>query len=287
MSRHVARRRFGQNFLADAQVIEKIVTAIAPRPGELVVEIGPGLGALTAPLLQRLDRLHAVEIDRDLSARLRQRFPAGRLKLHEGDALAFDFGALAAGGQKLRVLGNLPYNISTPLLFHLARFAACVSDMHFMLQKEVVERLVAEPDSADYGRLSVMLQYRFVMDRLFDVAPESFDPAPRVDSAVIRLIPRHPEELAAHDETRLATLVAAAFSQRRKMLRNTLKGIVDAPTFTRLGIAPDARAETLSVADYVRLSNQVSGIRYQETGDRKQETETPIGFATPCLPGHP
>jgi 16S rRNA (adenine1518-N6/adenine1519-N6)-dimethyltransferase len=255
MSRHVARRRFGQNFLTDARVIEEIVAAVAPQPDDLVVEIGPGLGALTAPLLRRLDRLHAVEIDRDLGARLRQRFPADRLNLHEGDALSFDFGALADGGQKLRVLGNLPYNISTPLLFHLARFAACVSDMHFMLQKEVVDRMVAEPGRADYGRLSVMLQYRFVMDRLLDVPPESFDPAPRVDSAVIRLIPRHPGELAAHDETRLATLVAAAFSQRRKMLRNTLKGLVDEATFARLGIAPEARAETLSVADYVALGN--------------------------------
>ena len=257
MSKHIARKRFGQNFLIDAQVIGGIVAAIAPQRDDLVVEIGPGLGALTAPLLDRLDHLHVVEIDRDIVARLHQRFPADRLSIHAGDALAFDFGGLAAAGRKLRVVGNLPYNISTPLLFHLARFADRVYDMHFMLQKEVVERMVAEPDSADYGRLSVMLQYRFVMDWLLDVPPESFDPAPRVDSAVVRLIPRDPGDFAAHDEARFAALVAAAFSQRRKMLRNTLKGIVDDALFTQLDIAPTARAEALSVADYVRLANAV------------------------------
>ena len=257
MSKHIARKRFGQNFLIDAQVISGIVAAVAPQRDDLVVEIGPGLGALTEPLLQRLDHLHVVEIDRDIVARLRQRFPADRLSIHAGDALAFDFGSLAAAGRKLRVVGNLPYNISTPLLFHLAQFADRVYDMHFMLQKEVVERMVAEPGSADYGRLSVMLQYRFVMDWLFDVPPESFDPAPKVDSAVVRLIPRAPGELAARDAARFAALVAAAFSQRRKMLRNTLKGSVDEALFARLGIAPTARAETLSVADYVRLANAV------------------------------
>lgn len=257
MSRHVARKRFGQNFLIDAQVIGGIVAAVAPQRDDLVVEIGPGLGALTEPLLQRLDHLHVVEIDRDIVARLRQRFPADRLSIHAGDALAFDFGSLAAAGRKLRVVGNLPYNISTPLLFHLAQFADRVYDMHFMLQKEVVERMVAESGSADYGRLSVMLQYRFVMDWLLDVPPESFDPAPKVDSAVVRLIPRAPGELAARDAARFAALVAAAFSQRRKMLRNTLKGSVDEALFARLGIAPTARAETLSVADYVRLANAV------------------------------
>ena len=257
MSKHIARKRFGQNFLIDAQVIGGIVAAVAPQRDDLVVEIGPGLGALTEPLLQRLDHLHVVEIDRDIVARLRQRFPADRLSIHAGDALAFDFGSLAAAGRKLRVVGNLPYNISTPLLFHLAQFADRVYDMHFMLQKEVVERMVAEPGSADYGRLSVMLQYRFVMDWLLDVPPQSFDPAPKVDSAVVRLIPRAPGELAAHDAARFAVLVAAAFSQRRKMLRNTLKGSVDEALFARLGIAPTARAETLSVADYVRLANAV------------------------------
>ena len=258
MSQHVARKRFGQNFLVDAQVIGSILAAIAPRRDDLIVEIGPGLGALTAPLIERLDRLHAVEIDRDIVARLRRRFAAEQLVLHEGDALSFDFGALAVGDQVLRVVGNLPYNISTPLLFHLAQFADRVYDMHFMLQKEVVERMVAEPGGADYGRLSVMLQYRFVMDWLLDVPPESFDPAPRVDSAVVRLIPRRPEDLTARDERHFAALVAQAFSQRRKMLRNTLKGFIDDTVFTEAGIAPTVRAEDLSVADYIRLSNAVA-----------------------------
>ena len=258
MSQHVARKRFGQNFLVDTQVIGSILAAIAPRRDDLIVEIGPGLGALTAPLIERLDRLHAVEIDRDIVARLRRRFAAEQLVLHEGDALSFDFGALAVGDQVLRVVGNLPYNISTPLLFHLAQFADRVYDMHFMLQKEVVERMVAEPGSADYGRLSVMLQYRFVMDWLLDVPPESFDPAPRVDSAVVRLIPRRPEDLTARDERHFAALVAQAFSQRRKMLRNTLKGVIGDTVFSETGIAPTVRAEDLSVADYIRLSNAVA-----------------------------
>ena len=257
MSQHVARKRFGQNFLVDAQVIGSILAAIAPRRDDLIVEIGPGLGALTAPLIERLDRLHAVEIDRDIAARLRRRFSAEQLILHEGDALSFDFGSLVSGEQVLRVVGNLPYNISTPLLFHLAQFADRVYDMHFMLQKEVVERMVAETGSADYGRLSVMLQYRFVMDWLLDVPPESFDPAPRVDSAVVRLIPRRPEDLTARDERHFAALVVQAFSQRRKMLRNTLKGVIDDAVFTETGIAPTVRAEDLSVADYIRLSNAV------------------------------
>jgi 16S rRNA (adenine1518-N6/adenine1519-N6)-dimethyltransferase len=261
MREHVARKRFGQNFLIDAQVIGGIIAAVAPQRDDLVVEIGPGLGALTEPLLHKLDHLHVVEIDRDIVARLRQRFPVDSLSIHEGDALAFDFGELVPAGRKLRVLGNLPYNISTPLLFHLARFADRVYDMYFMLQKEVVERMVAEPDTSDYGRLSVMLQYRFVMDRLLDVPPESFDPTPKVDSAVVRLIPKNPEELTTRDEARFAALVAAAFSQRRKMLRNTLKGIVNDALFARLAIAPTARAEMLSVSDYVRLANAVEETR--------------------------
>ncbi len=259
MSKHIARKRFGQNFLIDAQVIGEIVSAVAPRRDDLVVEIGPGLGALTGPLLQKLNHLHVVEIDRDIVARLRQRYSPEKLTIHEGDALAFDFGKLVGqGGKKLHVVGNLPYNISTPLLFHLAQFADCVFDMHFMLQKEVVERMVAEPGTADYGRLSVMLQYRFVMDWLLDVPPESFDPAPKVDSAVVRLIPRPPEELTVRDESRFAALVAAAFGQRRKMLRNNLKGIVDDALFEQLHIAPTARAEELPLSDYIRLANVVN-----------------------------
>ncbi len=262
MSKHVARKRFGQNFLIDRQVIADIVNAVAPQRGDCVVEIGPGLGALTDPLLNRLDHLHVVEIDRDIVARLRKRYPPERLSIHEGDALSFDFASLAVAGEGdaapgLHIVGNLPYNISTPLLFHLADYAECVRDMHFMLQKEVVERLVAEPGTADFGRLSVMLQYRFVMDWLLDVPPESFEPAPKVDSAVIRLIPRPAAELAAKDETKFAELVAAAFAQRRKMLRNNLKGIFDDAGFAALGILPTARAEDLSVADYIRLANSL------------------------------
>lgn len=252
MREHQARKRFGQNFLVSPGVIRNIVEAIAPRRDDVIVEIGPGLGALTEPLLERLDHLHVVEIDRDLIARLHQRFSPERLTIHEGDALEFDFGALGGG---LRVVGNLPYNISTPLLFHLATFAASVRDMHFMLQKEVVDRMVAEPGTGDYGRLSVMLQYRFDMERLFIVPPGAFNPAPKVDSAIVRLIPKPKEQLDARDEALLARLVSAAFGQRRKMLRNNLRELASEAQLVASGIAPTARAEELSVADYVRLAN--------------------------------
>lgn len=259
MNQHVARKRFGQNFLIDRQVIAEIVNAVAPRRDANVVEIGPGLGALTEPLLRRVDHLHVVEIDRDIVVRLKQRFSSGQLTIHEGDALKFDFGSILRNtGDRLHVVGNLPYNISTPLLFHLASFAERVVDMHFMLQKEVVERMVAVPGTADYGRLSVMLQYRFVIDWLIDVPPESFDPAPKVDSAVVRLIPRPPAELEARDEARFSALVAAAFAQRRKMLRNTLRDFFTETQLAGLGVAPTARAEALSVADYVRLANTLT-----------------------------
>lgn len=258
MSKHVARKRFGQNFLIDQQVIADIVNAVAPQRGDCVVEIGPGLGALTDPLIRRVDHLQVVEIDRDIIARLRKRYPPEKLTIHEGDALAFDFSTLAsADGGGLHIVGNLPYNISTPLLFHLAGFAEHVRDMHFMLQKEVVERMVAEPGTNDFGRLSVMLQYRFVMDWLIDVPPESFDPAPKVDSAVVRLIPRPAAELTVRDEARFAAIVSAAFGQRRKMLRNNLKGLLDDAGFAELGISPMARAEELSVSDYIRIANDL------------------------------
>lgn len=259
MNKHIARKRFGQNFLVDQQVIADIVDAVAPRRGDCVVEIGPGLGALTEPLLKRLDHLHVVEIDRDIVARLSKQHLPEKLTIHQGDALNFDFASLTdpANG-KLHVVGNLPYNISTPLLFHLAGFASCIYDMHFMLQKEVVERMVAEPGTSDFGRLSVMLQYRFFMDWLLDVPPESFDPAPKVDSAVVRLIPRPPEELMVKDERTFAALVSTAFGQRRKMLRNNLKSLVGDTTFEQLGIEPTARAEDLSVQDYIRMANVLS-----------------------------
>ena len=252
MMKHIPRRRFGQNFLVDQGIIGAIVGAIDPRPDDTLVEIGPGLGAITRPLLQRVACLHVVEIDRDLIARLKTQYPPERLCIHEGDALAFDFASI---GQRLRLIGNLPYNISTPLLFHLADYAAQVQDMHFMLQKEVVERMVAEPGDGDFGRLSVMLQYRFWLEWLIDVPPESFDPPPKVQSAVVRMIPKPPEALCAKDEARLASVVQQAFSQRRKMLRNTLKGVLDDAGFAALGIDPTLRPEDLGVDDYVRIAN--------------------------------
>jgi 16S rRNA (adenine1518-N6/adenine1519-N6)-dimethyltransferase len=256
MSKHVARKRFGQNFLIDPQVIADIVTAVAPQRDDCVVEIGPGLGALTDPLLKRLNHLHVVEIDRDIIARLKKRYLPEKLTIHAGDALSFDFSTLASGSAAgLHIVGNLPYNISTPLLFHLAGFAECVRDMYFMLQKEVVERMVAEPGTADFGRLSVMLQYRFVMDWLLDVPPESFDPAPKVDSAVVRLIPRPRAELSARDEAKFAAVVSAAFGQRRKMLRNNFKDLLEDGDFSALDISPTCRAEELSVEDYIRIAN--------------------------------
>lgn len=250
--KHIARKRFGQNFLNSPGIIRRIVEAIAPRPGDTLVEIGPGLGALTEPLLAQLPHLHVVEIDRDLIARLHTTYPADRLTIHEGDALAFDFAALGDG---LRIVGNLPYNISTPLLFHLARFAGRVRDMHFMLQKEVVDRMVAEPGGGEYGRLSVMLQYRFDMERLFIVPPGAFTPAPKVDSAIVRMTPLPAERLAPVDADAFSRIVALAFSQRRKMLRNTLRSVVSEGELTALGITPTARPEDLAVADYVALAN--------------------------------
>ncbi len=249
---HAPRKRFGQNFLVSEGVVRKIIHAIAPQRGDALVEIGPGLGALTRPLLDSVDHLHVVEIDRDLIARLREAHDPAHLTIHEGDALAFDFATLGDG---LRIVGNLPYNISTPLLFHLAGFATRVRDMHFMLQKEVVDRMAADPGGAEFGRLSVMLQYRFHIDRLFIVPPGSFNPAPKVDSAIVRLIPRPAAELTAHSEAVLARVVTAAFSQRRKMLRNTLRDLIGEAGLTALGIAPTARAEEPSVADFVRIAN--------------------------------
>ena len=252
MRGHTPRKRFGQNFLVSPGVIRNIVAAIAPRRDDNLVEIGPGLAALTTPLLEAVERLHVVEIDRDLIARLREDFPADKLTIHEGDALAFDFASLGGG---LRIVGNLPYNISTPLLFHLADYAAQVRDMHFMLQKEVVDRMVAAPGGGDYGRLSVMLQYRFDMERLFVVPPGAFEPPPKVDSAIVRLTPRPASALTVRDEAALARVVTTAFSQRRKMLRNTLRELFGEAALGALGIAPTARPEELAVADYAALAN--------------------------------
>ncbi|HMH17647.1 MAG TPA: 16S rRNA (adenine(1518)-N(6)/adenine(1519)-N(6))-dimethyltransferase RsmA [Burkholderiales bacterium] len=250
--RHVPRKRFGQHFLVDRETIERIVSAIDPRRGDHIVEIGPGLGALTDPLLERVEHLHVVELDRDLSERLRERYPAGRLAVHQIDALQFDFTALPS---PLRVVGNLPYNISTPLLFHVADAAARCADLHFMLQYEVVERMIAKPSEPEYGRLSVMLQYRFRLERLFTVAPESFRPPPKVRSAVVRLVPRPLSELDALNEADFSKMVSQAFSMRRKTLRNNLSGLISASELDKLGIDPGRRAQTLPVAAFVTLAN--------------------------------
>ena len=255
MQGHQPRKRFGQNFLADPHYVARIVEAIDPQPGDNVVEIGPGLAALTGALIDRAGRIAAVEIDRDLAARLRERFTADRLALHEADALAFDFSTL---GERLRVVGNLPYNISSPLLFHLADHADVVRDIHVMLQREVVARMTAGPGTKDYGRLSVMLQTRFAVGRLFTVPAGAFRPAPKVESAVARLVPLGAARPALDDAALFARVVAAAFGQRRKTLRNALAALADAAALDAAGIDPSARGETLSVQDFVRLANALA-----------------------------
>lgn len=252
--RHVPRKRFGQNFLIDEAAIAAIVEAIAPRPRDRMVEIGPGLGALTRPLAGRLEHLHVIEIDRDIVARLRAAFPGGRVTVHEGDALRFDFSAL---GPRLRVVGNLPYNISTPLLFQLARHAAAIEDIHVMLQKEVVERMVASPSTSEYGRLSVMLQYRFQMEHVLAVGAGAFRPVPKVESAVVRMVPFTPLPHPAADESALGKIVEAAFARRRKTLRNALKGYFSAGDFRKLGVDAGLRAQDLRLEDFVRLADEI------------------------------
>jgi 16S rRNA (adenine1518-N6/adenine1519-N6)-dimethyltransferase len=248
--KHVARKRFGQHFLADDGVIDGIVRAIAPKAGQAMVEIGPGLAAMTQPLVERVGTLTVIELDRDLAARLRQR---PQLKVVEADVLNVDFAALAAelGVPRLRVVGNLPYNISSPILFHLLQYVRHVEDQHFMLQKEVVDRMVAAPATSDYGRLSVMLQWRYAMENVLFVPPESFDPPPRVDSAVVRMVPY--ENPAAVDEKLLSEMVQVAFSQRRKILRNTLGKWLEEKGF---GGAFDVqrRAEEVPVAEYLAVA---------------------------------
>ena len=253
--KHRPRKRFGQNFLVDEWAIAAIVDAISPQQGDNLVEIGPVLGALTRPLLARVNELRAIEIDRDLASRLQHDF-GGRLDLYVTEVLAFDFSMLGNG---LRVVGNLPYNISSPLLFRLIEFIACIRDIHVMLQREVVARMVAAPGDSDYGRLTVMLQYRFEMEKLLDISAAAFDPAPQVDSAVVRLLPRSAPALRARDERAFSRVVAAAFSQRRKTLRNSLANLVSDEDFEKVRIAPTARAQELSVAQFVALADGVAG----------------------------
>lgn len=259
---HKAKKRFGQNFLIDEQIIAHIVEAIRPEPEDNMVEIGPGLGALTRPLLKRLNRLHAVEIDRDIIGRLEHDYPQcqteSRLAIHAGDALEFDFASLPA---PLRIVGNLPYNISSPLLFRFASYTDRIRDMHFMLQNEVVERMVAAHSTPEYGRLSVMLQYRFNMEKLLDVPPESFRPEPKVSSAVVRMIPLPAGETRLHHEKLFADIVGAAFGQRRKTLRNTLRNYLSEDDFDRLDLDSRLRAENLDVKTFITIANYLGEFR--------------------------
>jgi 16S rRNA (adenine1518-N6/adenine1519-N6)-dimethyltransferase len=252
---HMPRKRFGQNFLIDTEIVADIISAIHSASDDLLVEIGPGLAALTRPLLQTVDHLHVVEIDRNIVEHLQQQFAGDKLTIHSGDALEFDYASL---GQNLRVVGNLPYNISTPLLFHLSQFTSSIRDLHFMLQKEVVERMVASPSSPHYGRLSVMLQCRFEMEQLFLVPPESFRPMPKVESAVVRLIPRRQPVIAPNREKLFANIVSTAFSQRRKTLRNTLRQYLTPEDYAAIEIDPGLRAENLSLAQFSHIADYLS-----------------------------
>jgi len=255
MAKHRARKRFGQHFLTDPGAIDAVIRAVHPTSEDVVVEIGPGQGAITDALARNASHLHAVELDRDLVARLHHRYEGNpKVTVHEADALQFDFSAL---GERLRVVGNLPYNISTPLLFHLLKYRDCILDMHFMLQKEVVARMAAAPGSKAYGRLGIMLGCHLNVESLFDVEREAFDPPPNVTSSVVRLDPLPPGTYEISNEANLSTLVATAFMQRRKTLRNALKKDVETADFEALGINPGVRPEQVSIADYIRLSNHL------------------------------
>lgn len=254
--KHKARKRFGQNFLSDPGVVDRIVRGITPRPEDKLVEIGPGQGALTIPLLERCPNLTVVELDRDLVARLqslKQRYPG--LNIYQGDALEFDFSQLSDRAHSLRAVGNLPYNISTPLIFHLLSFAELIRDMHFMLQKEVVQRLAAAPGSKDYGRLSVMVQYFCQIDPLFTVPPECFQPRPKVDSAIVRLTPHRELPCPADDFAFFKQLVSVCFQHRRKTLRNSLRNFLPVEAIEDLGVDVTIRPDNLAVKDYVALAN--------------------------------
>lgn len=263
MFEHQARKRFGQNFLVDDQIIQSIVRAVNPKAGDSLVEIGPGQGAITGLLLAACPNLQVVELDRDLIPILQRKFAQHPgLKIHEADALAFDFSQLVPAGGSLRVVGNLPYNISTPLLFHLLSYEGLIRDMHFMLQKEVVDRMAAEPNSRDYGRLSIMCQYHCAVEFLFEVGPHCFRPAPKVDSAIVRLTPHRQRPWVAGDPALLDTLVKTAFQQRRKTLRNALKHwLPDDAALAQLEIDPRQRPENLEVRDYVNLANYLQSQR--------------------------
>ncbi len=258
---HKARKRFGQNFLVDNNIIDNIVTAIAPKEDDMLVEIGPGQGALTDPLLQKCPSLNVVELDKDLIPRLRvQFFNYPEFTIHEGDALKFDFSTLVKDNKPLRIVGNLPYNISTPLMFHLLSYGDAVKDMHFMLQKEVVDRLTAAPGEKAYGRLGIMVQYYCKTTPLIHVPPTAFRPMPKVDSAIVRLEPRKEIKTPAKNIKLFENLVNACFQQRRKTLRNTLKNFVSANQLNELNIDLTLRPEKLSVNDFVNLSNEIENL---------------------------
>lgn len=254
--RHFPRKRFGQHFLINSHIIAEIIHMIRPVPGDRMIEIGPGLGALTRPLLNCLDSLQVIEIDRDIVDYLSRNY-AEKLIIHNVDALKFDFSTL---GERLRIVGNLPYNISTPLLFHLARFSSLITDMYFMLQLEVVARMVAQPSTADYGRLSLMLQNRFVMEQLLIIPAEAFDPPPRVQSAIVYMRPRAKPVIPPEQEKLFGELVLAAFSQRRKTLRNTLRHYLAAEDFDQLEIDSGLRAENLSLTHYSAMTQHIHTI---------------------------
>ncbi|AOF53652.1 16S rRNA (adenine(1518)-N(6)/adenine(1519)-N(6))-dimethyltransferase [Rodentibacter caecimuris] len=269
---HTARKRFGQNFLHDSNVIQNIVAAIYPQKDQFLLEIGPGLGALTEPVAEQIEHLTVVELDRDLAERLRHHpFLHHKITVIENDAMQFDFGELyrqenlAEAGRKLRIFGNLPYNISTPLMFHLFKYHHIIQDMHFMLQKEVVKRLCAAPNSKAYGRLTIMAQYFCQVMPVLEVPPTAFKPAPKVDSAVVRLIPHQVLPHPVKDLYWLNRVCSQAFNQRRKTLRNALSTLFSAENLTALGIDLNARAENLSIADYARLANWLADNPPEET----------------------
>ena len=260
MKDHAPRKRFGQHFLTDTALVERMVRAIAPTDDQIVVEIGPGQGALTLPLLDTIHHLQVVELDRDLIERLERTIASQRITIHAADAMKFDFRPLAKDGKKLRIVGNLPYNISTPLLFHLIDQIDCIEDMHFMLQKEVVDRLTAVPSTPDWGRLSVMVQYYCQNDYLFFVPPDAFSPPPRVDSAVVRLTPYDQPPHPVTDLKVFRQLVNQAFSQRRKVISNALKSWMSADQIRAAGADPSSRPDAVSLADYVSLANAAASL---------------------------
>lgn len=256
MHTHIARKRFGQHFLHDKHIIQRLVDVITPKKDQHIIEIGPGQGALTVPILMLVSEMDAIELDRDLIPALTQRCAnKGTLHIHQADALTFNFASLFDGKSPLRIIGNLPYNISTPLIFHLLTFASYISDMHFMLQKEVVDRLAAKPGDEAYGRLGIMVQYHCEVTALFDVPPTAFYPPPQVHSSIVKLVPYHDIPHTARNYSHFANIVKEAFSHRRKTLRNSLKNLVSDSDWQKITVNAKARPEELSVEDYLKISN--------------------------------